>query len=77
MEHMALQKTLGMRGHEGRSLTESQKKPRGLKLLMSKTSALFSPKEGEKGGMNNTIKRRQGRIGRKEIVAKRKGVSLK
>lgn len=50
MEHMALQKTLGMRGHEGHSLTESRKKPGGLKLLMSETSALFSPKEGERGG---------------------------
>lgn len=46
MDHMALQRTLGMKGHEGHSLTETQKLG-GLKLLMSETSAFLSPKEGE------------------------------
>lgn len=51
MKHTSLKRTLVRRGHEGRSLGTTlplTETPRGLKLIVSKTSALLSPKEGER-----------------------------
>lgn len=55
MKHRAFKRTLGRRGQRRpfsgndspSALTETQN-PGGLELIISKTSALFSPKEGER-----------------------------